>query len=178
MRSLSNATKSIQGQMITTHCSTLACRVSDLICASCALAISICSAARSSASADGGGVAGASPGSERLVIGVFRVPFAWRARCSTAPLKPGHVQPAELGTPVASAGTSCSLPTGKRPGPSTANCSARKGRTPIPARWARISCSPPEGRRSAACRLSPRRCRCRSGSTTSTSATSTRRGSA
>ena len=43
-------------------------------------------------------VAAASPGSERLVISVCHVPFAWRARCSTAPLKPGHVQPAELST--------------------------------------------------------------------------------
>ena len=51
----------------------------------------------------------------------------------------------------ASAGTSCLPPTGSRRWLSTASFLAGKKRTPTSARWARISCSPPEGRRSAAC---------------------------
>ena len=79
---------------------------------------------------------------------------------------------------AASAGTSCSPPTGRRRSLSTASYLAGKKRTPTSARWARISSSPPEGRRSAACSPSLRRCRFPSGSTISTSATSRRRRSA
>ena len=60
---------------------------------------------------------------------------------------------------AASAGTSCSPPTGRRRWPSTASFSAGRRRTPTSARWAPISCSPPAGRPSAACSPSPRRSR-------------------
>ncbi len=61
--------------------------------------------------------------------------FKWRGRCP--------------------AGTSCSLPTGRRRLLSTASFLAGKKRRPIPARRARISRSPPAGRPSAACSPKP-----------------------
>ncbi len=70
---------------------------------------------------------------------------------------------------AASAGTSCSPPTGRRRWLSTARFLAGRRPTPTSARRARISCSPSEGRRSAAWSPSPRRCRPPSGCTISTS---------
>ena len=65
--------------------------------------------------------------------------------------RPAKRSPPHWAHRAASAGTSCSPPTGRRRLPSTPSSSTGRKRAPTPVRSARTSCSPPEERRSAAC---------------------------
>ena len=68
---------------------------------------------------------------------------------------PEQEQPAEFGQPAASAGTSCSPPTGRKRCLLRRRFSSGAKGMPRPARWALISCSPPAAIPSAACFTKP-----------------------